>query len=68
MDECLSETLDATLKYNNYIFNNLPIHREDVSNFFIHRIPKFYASEEYSSEWYNHYLMSDEVKNLQPVS
>ena len=67
MDEVLSSTLNEILKYNKYTFNGVPIARKDVTNFFVHHIPKYKASDEYSFKRFNTYLLSKVSSHAKPL-
>lgn len=68
LDEVLSETLNEILKYNNYLFNGIPITREDVFDFYIHHMPKYKADDAYSFWWFNSYFNFDKAHQASPVS
>jgi hypothetical protein len=55
------------LTYNKHIFNGLPIDRKDVTDYFLHKIPKYKAKEVDAKLWFDGYLLSKNSDSLQVV-
>ncbi len=56
MDEVLSETIDGVLKFHNYQINELPAHKEDISDYYIFNIQKYNISKEDSITYFRAFL------------
>ena len=64
MDEVLSETIDGVLEFNNYHFNNIPITREDITNYYIYHMPKYIADQEYAKHRFSNYLAAETTNSI----
>jgi len=68
LDEVLSETLDYLLEYNKYMIWPHPIKREEVKDYYIHRMDHIDISIEKSIEWFTKPMVNDiEKKQISPI-
>lgn len=62
LDEVLAELLDYILEYNNYKIWNLPIGREDVKDYYIHKMKDLNISEDEGISWFRTPMLDDDAR------
>jgi len=68
LDEILAELLDYLLEYNNYKIWNLDIKREDVKNYYMHKMPELDISLDEAVSWFRKPMLDDIEKcNIKPT-
>jgi uncharacterized HAD superfamily protein len=69
LDEVLSETIDGVLKFHNYKLNWIPAHKEDISNYYLWDIEKYWLTQEEGVKYFRSFLdeaqKSDEILPVQ---
>ena len=68
LDEVLSETIDYLLEYNNYMIWSYSIKREDVKDYYIHRMDHLDITEELAVDWFRKPMLNDiDKKQIIPI-
>lgn len=67
LDEVLAESINFILGYHNYQIAGTPLIREDIVDYYIYNITKFWVSKEQAIEWFRVAMLWDNNLEIIPV-
>ena len=67
-DDILSETMDYALAYHHYQFNKKPLHRQDMSDYYLYNIPKYQASHTQTYDFFLPVMSPEHITQIAPVA
>jgi len=67
LDEVLAETIDFSLLFHDYKIAGNSLFREDIIDYYIYNIEKFWISKEQAIDWFRLPLLADNKLEVNPV-